>query len=158
MWLSGKESACQCRRCRFNFWVGNIPWRKKWQPTLVSLPGESPRTEKLGAPQSMGLQGVGHDWGTKQHELELSGLLNPLDAPLPFRVLIFPTRFSVNHFRPRMVVRFWPVTCDSYNSCISLGNEAWTRFCSDLIVGKLELSLISWQHSWRQITSLMAWI
>ena len=32
-WLSGKESACQHRRCRFDPWVGNIPWRRKWQPT-----------------------------------------------------------------------------------------------------------------------------
>ena len=40
-WLSGEESACQCRRCRFNPWVGRIPWRKKWQPTPVFLPGKS---------------------------------------------------------------------------------------------------------------------
>ena len=40
-WLSGKESACQCRRRRFNSWVGKIPWRRKWQPTLVFLPGKS---------------------------------------------------------------------------------------------------------------------
>ena len=29
-WLSGKESTCQCRRCRrhgFYPWVGKIPWR-----------------------------------------------------------------------------------------------------------------------------------
>ena len=29
---SGKELACQCRRCkrpRFDPWVGKIPWRKK---------------------------------------------------------------------------------------------------------------------------------
>ena len=38
-WLNGKESACQCRRCRFNFWIGKISWKKKWQPTLVFLPG-----------------------------------------------------------------------------------------------------------------------
>ena len=25
----------------FDPWVGNIPWRRKWQPTPVSLPGES---------------------------------------------------------------------------------------------------------------------
>ena len=42
-WLSGKESACQCRRCGFDPWVGKIPWRRKWQPTLVFLPGESYR-------------------------------------------------------------------------------------------------------------------
>ena len=28
-WLSGKDSACQCRRRRFNPWVRKIPWRKK---------------------------------------------------------------------------------------------------------------------------------
>ena len=40
-WLSGKESACQCRGYRFDPWVGKIPWRRKWQPTPVFLPGES---------------------------------------------------------------------------------------------------------------------
>ena len=42
--LSGKESACQCRchrRPGFNSWVRKIPWRRKWQPTPVFLPGES---------------------------------------------------------------------------------------------------------------------
>ena len=39
-WLSGKESACQCRRRGFKSWVETIPWRKKWQPTPVFLPGE----------------------------------------------------------------------------------------------------------------------
>ena len=28
-WLSGKESTCQCRRYRFNPWIGKIPWRRK---------------------------------------------------------------------------------------------------------------------------------
>ena len=40
----GKDPACQCRtRDRFGFhpWVGKIPWRRKWQPTPVFLPGES---------------------------------------------------------------------------------------------------------------------
>ena len=38
-----KEPACQCgrhKRLRFDSWVGKIPWRWKWQPTLVFLPGE----------------------------------------------------------------------------------------------------------------------
>ena len=37
--LSSKESACQYRRHEFNSWVGKIPWRRKWQPTPVCLPG-----------------------------------------------------------------------------------------------------------------------
>ena len=38
-----KESTCQCRRSRrhdFNPWVGKIPWRRKWQPIPVFLPGK----------------------------------------------------------------------------------------------------------------------
>ena len=49
-WHSGKESACQCRRpkrCVFNPWVGKIPWRRKWQPALVFLPGKSHRQRNL---------------------------------------------------------------------------------------------------------------
>ena len=29
------------KKHRFDPWVGKIPWRRKWQPTLVFLPGES---------------------------------------------------------------------------------------------------------------------
>ena len=42
-WLSGKESTYQSRRnkkCEFDPWVGKIPWRRKWQPTSVFLPGK----------------------------------------------------------------------------------------------------------------------
>ena len=37
---SGKEPACQCRRCKkcgFDPWVWKIPWRKAQQPTPVLL-------------------------------------------------------------------------------------------------------------------------
>ena len=40
-WLTGRESAFQDRRHRFDPWVRKILWRRKWQPTLVSLPGKS---------------------------------------------------------------------------------------------------------------------
>ena len=39
--LSGQESACRCRRLGFDPWVQKIPWRRKWQPTPVFLPGKS---------------------------------------------------------------------------------------------------------------------
>ena len=39
-------------------WVGKIPWRRAWYPTLVFLPRESPRTEEPGGLQSLGLQRV----------------------------------------------------------------------------------------------------
>ena len=37
------EPTWQCRRhkrFRFDPWVGKTPWRRKWQPTPLSLPGE----------------------------------------------------------------------------------------------------------------------
>ena len=40
----GKELVCQCRRhkrCKFNPWVGKIPWRRAWQATSVFLSEES---------------------------------------------------------------------------------------------------------------------
>ena len=56
-WLSGKESACQCRRCGFYPWVRKIRWRRAWQPTPVSLPGKSHGQRSL----------VGHSpWGHKE--------------------------------------------------------------------------------------------
>ena len=41
---SGKVPACQCRRHKrrgFDPWVEKIPWRRKWQPTPLFLPGKS---------------------------------------------------------------------------------------------------------------------
>ena len=60
-WLSGKESA-RSRRHEFNPWVGKIqkiPWRRKWQPTAVFLPGESHGQRSL----------VGYSsWGRKESD------------------------------------------------------------------------------------------
>ena len=41
---TGKEPACQCK---FHPCIGKIPWRRKWQPTPVILPGESHRQRSL---------------------------------------------------------------------------------------------------------------
>ena len=43
-WFDGlkkKKIHLQWNRSRLNFWAGQIPWRRKWQPTLVFLPGKS---------------------------------------------------------------------------------------------------------------------
>ena len=64
-WLSGKESACQCRRHRFDLWVGKIPWRRKWQPTPVFLPGKSHGQRRLAGYSSRGHRSVRHNLVTK---------------------------------------------------------------------------------------------
>ena len=63
-WLSGKESACQCKRrgrLRFNPWVETIPWRRKWQPTAVFLLGKSPGQRSLAGYSPWGHKRVEHD-------------------------------------------------------------------------------------------------
>ena len=51
-------------RPRFDPWVGKIPWRRKWQPTPVLLPGKFHGLKGSSEPgrlQSMGSHRVGHD-------------------------------------------------------------------------------------------------
>ena len=63
-WLSGKEPACQCKRHRFDPWVSEFPWRRKWQPTPVFFPGKSHRR---------GRSLVGYSpWGCKRVRLNLA--------------------------------------------------------------------------------------
>ena len=65
---SGKEPACQCRRHKrhwFDPWVRKIPWRRKWQPTPVFLPGESHGQRSLAGYSPRGHKESGtNDWAT----------------------------------------------------------------------------------------------
>ena len=72
----GKESACNAGnagKCKFGPWVRKIPWRRKWQPTPIFLPGRILWTEEPGGLQSIGSQRVGQDWndGTHTHTQEI---------------------------------------------------------------------------------------
>ena len=64
--LSGKESACQCRRHEFSPWVGKIAWRRKRQPTPVFLPGKSHRQRRLAGYNPWGHRRVRHNLVSKQ--------------------------------------------------------------------------------------------
>ena len=68
---SGKESTCRCRRHRrrgFDPCIGKISWRRKWQPTLVFLPGKFHGHRSLAVRlQSVRSQRVGHSFVTTEH-------------------------------------------------------------------------------------------
>ena len=54
------------RRCGFQPWVGKIPWRKKSQPTSVSvLAWRTPWTGEPGRLQSIGSGRFTRDWAAK---------------------------------------------------------------------------------------------
>ena len=84
-----KEPACQCRRCKrhgFSSWAGKIPWRRKWQPTPVFLPGESHGQRRLRGYSPWGRKGVDRTEATEHAHnisLVLFELDNLLSLPLP---------------------------------------------------------------------------
>ena len=85
-WLSGKESACNAGDPVFYLWLGKIPWRREWQPTLVLL-WRIPWTEEPGELQSIGSQRVGHDWSdgiTDLMDMGLGGLQDGRSGVLRF--------------------------------------------------------------------------
>ena len=59
----------QWRRPRFDSWVGKIPWRRKWQPTSVFLPGESHGQRSLAGYRPWGCKSQTRlsDWTTTIH-------------------------------------------------------------------------------------------
>ena len=57
----GKNICLQCGRPGFSPWVGKIPWRTKWQPIPVLMPGKSHEWRRLIGYNPWGCR-VRHDW------------------------------------------------------------------------------------------------
>ena len=97
-WRNGNEPGCQRRRRRrrgFHPWVRTIPWRRKWQPTPVLLPGKCRGRRSL----------VGYSpWGHKESDLTEQAHMHALGM---FRVflplasaLLFGCSVMSNSLRP----------------------------------------------------------
>ena len=66
--LVGKNpppSAGDIKRCRFDPWVGKIPWRRVWQPIPEFLPGKSHGQDGQAGYCPWGGKRAGHDLTTK---------------------------------------------------------------------------------------------
>ena len=113
-WHSGKESACQwkrCRKCGFDLWVGKIPWRRKWKPTPVFLLGESHGQRSLTA---------------RVQEVSESGTTDQLS--MHARPSKLATRFlSRNHIISHMGSGPPQVTTLCWAECCQPNQEPWTR-------------------------------
>ena len=57
-WLRWQSVCPQCQKPRFDPWVGKIPWRRKWQPTPVFLPGKSHGQRSLEGCSPWGRKGL----------------------------------------------------------------------------------------------------
>ena len=111
----GKEPTCQCRRYKrggFDPWVRKIPWRKKWHPTPIFLPGVSQGKRSLVGYSLWSHKRVGHDWNdlaqTHAPRFEWAvGFL--LISGFPWRDLTSNTSAKTGWFAPpsRRLFRCW---------------------------------------------------
>ena len=70
--LMSLSSCLQCRRLEFDPWVGKIPWRRKWHPIPVLLPGKFHGQKSLA--------GYG-PWGCKESDTtELLHLMSFIES------------------------------------------------------------------------------
>ena len=104
-WLSGKEFACQGGRCGFNPWVRKIPWRRKWQPTPVFLPGKYHGQRRPTGYSPWGCKRVEHDLETKHNlkiiesTLSLTPYHHTNRAPIKKRIIV--QRLLTQGFSPK---------------------------------------------------------
>ena len=127
-WPSGKEAACQCGKHEslgFDPWVGKIPWRRAWQPTLVFLPGESHWTEEPGRLQFIGSQNVGHNW---------SNLVCMHDS------LLFKCTMSFYTFEPSHMTFLLSLMTFSFSSP-TLSTSSWLKVQLKILLCSLLRSL-----------------
>ena len=84
-WLRQLRICLQCRKPGFDSWMGKIPWRREWLPTLVFLPRES-HGQRNPASYS--------PWGRKESDtterLHLSGMVAENTHPFSEFLLLFP--------------------------------------------------------------------
>ena len=101
---SGKESACQCKRCRFNPQLGKIPWSRKWQPTPVFLPRASHGHRTL----------VGYRlWGHKESDVTGHTHIYTHTGSLHFSPVLLPGHLIFSDYRTGFLVHSRVVAADS---------------------------------------------
>ena len=77
---SGKGSAYQCRRWKrqgFSPWIRKIPWRRKWHPTPVFLPGKFHGHRSLASCSPWSFERLRHGWAP-QHTHSISSYLRKI--------------------------------------------------------------------------------
>ena len=79
------KNLLQCRRLGFDPWVRKIPWRRKWQPTPVLLPGEF-----HGQRSSAGYS----PWDPKESDMTVQLTFTFNDKPAPNINVVYKTQIE----------------------------------------------------------------
>ena len=160
-WPSGEESACQCRRYRFDPWVGKIPWRREWLPTPVSLPGEFRGQRSLAdyySPRSGKESDMTGSLNNTNEALFTAFLLSPHHPPKPWYFLFLTAASAMQTGHPSyyfLTVFFlhsclWSLLGPDLTSMTIPGRKQWRQrmmylfprldgtkgHCSNFLLGK----------------------
>ena len=87
-WQSWWRIHLQCRKPGLDPWVGKIPWRRKWYPTPVFLPGKSHGQRNLAGYSPWGCKESNMTEQLSMHTSTVSKRLSPSCSHL-----IFPIRW-----------------------------------------------------------------
>ena len=115
LWLRGKESTCQCRKCRrcgLDLWVRKIHWSRKWQPTPVFLHGKVQGQRSLAGYSP---------WGCKQ-----SDTTEQLNDSLDINTLVVGFKLSTTS-----LLNSWKYTLVLISSSIPLWDKL-SQLCATL--------------------------
>ena len=77
-------------RSEFDHWAGKIPWRRKWLPTPIFLPGES-HGQRILTGSIHGVMRVGHELVTKSSPAPLCSNVHPtiIDSYYSIKIVFF---------------------------------------------------------------------
>ena len=129
-WLRWLSVCLQCWRPGFVPWVGKIPWRRKWQPTLF---WKIPWTKEPGRLQSMRLQRVGDNCVTLLTQ-SLWGIVEPQIRAQSSFFTHFGTSLSF-YIHTQAHCRINKV---KQKTCIPRKRRGWSSECSYLVLKILD--------------------
>ena len=107
-WCLRQHRTClQCGRPGLDPWVGKIPWRREWLPTLVLLPAESHEQKSL-----VGYSPWGHRESDTAETLSMRRHSCPHTCPGFHRVLPRLMQSpSINAVSQILLLTFQPIPC-----------------------------------------------
>ena len=137
MWFRSKKSAYQYRKCRFDPWVGKIPWRRKWLPPPVFLTGKSHAQWSL-AGYSPWRQPSMHLCRPRLHKRNKNH--NPFQKKISFLQLYYAGKLTYVQPQRVSLVRAWFISA-SHRISADAG-EYWGQEEK----GATEGEMVEWHH------------
>ena len=153
-WLSGKEFTCQCRRRGFDPWVGSVPWRRKWLPTAVFLPGISHGQRRLMGYSSWSHKRVRHDLVTKQQNSHNIYCISCLKCTIYWFLVHSHCCTTINTVYSRIFS-----SPDKEIPCLlSSHSVLWLLATTSLRSASVDLLLVAMSYKWDLIVCSLLWL